>query len=75
VQDHPWLQSWSVNHNGAISYSSETNPEGSLNDEQFQSLRLWVKEFIKECDRIISDYVEILKQSERSEELVQIIIS
>jgi hypothetical protein len=73
VQAHPWLQSWSVNHNGVISYSGEPTPETSLTDEQFQSLKLWAKAFIKECDRIIGDYAELLQQSEPSAELIQII--
>jgi hypothetical protein len=73
VQAHPWLQAWTVNHNGVISYSGESTPEASLTDEQFQSLKLWVKSFIKECDRIIGDYAELLQQSEPSAELIQII--
>lgn len=73
VQAHPWLQSWSVNHNGAISYSSETNLEEPLTNEQFQSLKFWVKGFIKECDRIIGEYTELLQQSNPSEEVAQII--
>lgn len=73
VQAHPWLQSWSVNHNGVISYSDETTLEESITDEHLQSLKLWVKAFIKECDRIIGDYAELLQQSEPSAELIQII--
>jgi hypothetical protein len=73
VQAHPWLQSWSVSHSGAISCSSATNPEESLTDEQFQSLKLWVKAFIQECDRIIGEYTELLQQSNPSPELIQII--
>jgi hypothetical protein len=73
VQAHPWLQAWTVNHNGVISYSGESTPEASLTDEQFQSLKLWAKAFIKECDRIIGDYAELLQQSEPSAELIQII--
>ncbi len=73
VPAHPWLQYWSVNHNGVISYSDETALEASIADDRLQSLKLWVKGFIKECDRIIGDYAELLQQSEPSAELIQII--
>jgi hypothetical protein len=75
VQGHPELLSWSVNHNGVISYSGGSTPEESLTDAQFQSLKLLVKAFIKECDRIIGDYAELLQQSQPSAELVQMISS
>ncbi len=73
VQAHPWLQCWSVNHTGVISFSSETNPEDLLTDEQFQSVKLWVKAFIKECDQIIGEYAELLQESNPSKEVSQII--
>ncbi|NJM28187.1 MAG: hypothetical protein HC856_08045 [Pseudanabaena sp. RU_4_16] len=73
MQAHPWLQSWSVNHNGVISYSDEATLEEPIADDRLQSLKLWVKGFIKECDRIIGDYAELLQSSELSEELIQII--
>lgn len=73
VQDRPWLQCWSINHTGVISLASETNPEELLTNEQFLSLQLWVKAFIKECDRIIGEYTELLQQSNPSKEVSQII--
>jgi CheY-like chemotaxis protein len=74
VSEHPWLECWSVNYNGVISYFSEDIPDEELTSDQFQSLKLWVNRFIKECDRIIGEYVEILQESDLPS-LVHLIIS
>jgi DNA-binding response OmpR family regulator len=73
VAEHPWLERWSVNHAGVISFDSDNMPQELLTEEQFKSLKLWVKGFLKECDRIILDFVELLKQSNPSFEVMQTI--
>jgi CheY-like chemotaxis protein len=71
--EHLWLECWSVDHNGVISYVGANVPQEHLTERQFKSLKLWVKGFIKECDRIIADYIELLRQSNPSEQIKQII--
>jgi hypothetical protein len=71
--EHPWLECWSVEYTGRISYFSEDIPDEQITDEQYQSLKLWVRGFLKECDRIIGGYVAIALSSNLSIEVDQII--
>jgi hypothetical protein len=73
LAEHLWLECWSVDHLGAISFISQEIPQEQLTERQFQSLLLWVKGFLKECDRIIGDYIELLRQSNPSEQVRHII--
>jgi hypothetical protein len=73
VAEHPWLSCWQIEHSGAISYFSEDIPDEQLTDEQYQSLKLWVRGFLKECDRIIGDYTKLLQQKGLSIQINQII--
>jgi len=73
VSEHPWLSCWSIEYNGTISYFSEDIPQEQITDEQYQSLKLWVSGFLKECDRIIGDYTKLLQQKELSIQINQII--
>jgi DNA-binding response OmpR family regulator len=63
VQEHPWLQCWSVNYTGMISYSFDPISEELLSEKELESLKIWVKAFIRECDRVIADYAELLQQA------------
>jgi DNA-binding NarL/FixJ family response regulator len=71
--EHPWLECWSVEYTGRISYFSEDIPDEYLTDEQYQSLKLWVSGFLKECDRIIGGYIAIVLSSNLSIQVDQII--
>jgi CheY-like chemotaxis protein len=73
VGEHPWLEHWLIEYNGVISYFSEDLPEEQLTEEQHQSLKLWVKGFLKECDRIIGEYTELLQQKDLSVQINRII--
>ncbi|GBO51554.1 hypothetical protein APA_518 [Pseudanabaena sp. lw0831] len=73
VLEHPWIGCWSVEYTGGISYFSEDIPDEQLTDEQYQSLKLWVRGFLKECDRIIGGYVAIVLSSNLSIQVDQII--
>lgn len=61
ISEHPWLEGWSIGYTGLISYSDSSND--LLTTSELSILKLWAKEFIKECDRIISDYKSILQNS------------
>lgn len=73
IAEHLWLECWSVDHVGVISFVSQDIPQDNLTERQFESLLIWVKGFLKECDRIIADYIELLRQSNPSEQVKQII--
>jgi hypothetical protein len=73
VIEHPWLECWSVEYTGKISYLSEDIPNDQLTDEQYQSLKLWVGKFLKECDRIIGGYIVIVLSSNLSTQVDQIV--
>ncbi len=73
VLEHPWIECWSVAYTGSISYFTEDIPDEQLTDEQYQSLKLWVSGFLKECDRIIGDYAAIVLHSNLSVQVDQII--
>lgn len=73
VLEHPWLECWSVEYTGAISYFSKDIPDEQLTNEQYQSLKLWVRRFLKECDRIIGGYIAIVLSSNLSIQVNQII--
>ncbi len=73
VLEHPWIECWSVEYTGSISYFSEDIPDEYLTDEQYQSLKLWVRGFLKECDRIIGGYIAIVLSSNLSIQVDQII--
>jgi CheY-like chemotaxis protein len=73
VLEHPWIECWSVEYTGGISYFSEDIPDEYLTDEQYQSLKLWVRGFLKECDRIIGGYIAIVLSSNLSIQVDQII--
>ncbi|WP_210391326.1 response regulator [Synechococcus sp. PCC 7502] len=73
IVEHHWLESWSINHNGTISYFSEEIPEGRLTESEYASLKLWVQGFLQECDRLINDYTSILQKAKLSVPVNQII--
>jgi CheY-like chemotaxis protein len=73
VAEHPWLERWLIEYNGVISYFSEDLPKEQLTEEQYQSLKLWVRGFLKECDRIIGEYTKLLQQKGLSVQIYQII--
>ncbi|CAN1210063.1 hypothetical protein TUMEXPCC7403_07700 [Tumidithrix helvetica PCC 7403] len=75
IAEYPWLQSWVVDYRGGIAYFSESIPQEQITSEQLKSLQLWVGLFLKECDRIIVDYTQMLSQMGVSEQVKQIISS
>jgi hypothetical protein len=65
IDEFPFVTNWSVDHFSKIScYESILNQE--LTAEDIQSLQVWVRMFIEECERIIIDYGSILNNSDLS---------
>jgi hypothetical protein len=54
--------SWSVNHFGKIS-CDDSILEKELTQEDIQGLQFWVQAFVAKCERIITNYTEILNDS------------
>jgi hypothetical protein len=65
VNDLPSLQNWSADHFSKIN-CNDLILEQKLTTEDIQSLRIWVRIFIGECERIIVDFRVILINSDLS---------
>jgi hypothetical protein len=65
ANDLPSLQNWSADHFSKIS-CNDIILEQELTNEDIQSLRIWVRIFIGECERIIVDFRVILNNSDLS---------
>jgi hypothetical protein len=65
VDEFPSIQLWSADHFGKLNCDASIL-EKELTEVEIQSLRVWVKFFIGECERIIVDYRTILKNSDLS---------
>lgn len=57
-----FIQNWSANHFGKIA-CHESILERELTNEDIQVVRLWVQNFIEECERTKVDFREILDNS------------
>lgn len=74
LEAHPWLQEWSVDYQGKITYLSALPlPSDSITTEQFKSLQTWTKEFLKECQRVVVDFPKMIKNKHISPEINQLI--
>jgi hypothetical protein len=65
VDEFPFVSNWSVDHFSKIS-CEESVLHRELTDEDIQSLQVWIRMFIEECERIITDYRSILNNSNLS---------
>jgi CheY-like chemotaxis protein len=63
--EFPLILNWSADHFGNIS-CDESSLERQLTAEDLQALRIWVKNFIGECERIIIDFGIILNNADLS---------
>jgi hypothetical protein len=65
VDEFPFIHNWSADHFSKLD-CDESILERDLNEEEIQSLRVWVTLFIEECDRIIVDFRTILTSANLS---------
>jgi CheY-like chemotaxis protein len=65
IDKFPALEHWSADHFGIIS-CNETILQSPCTEKDLQSLRSWVGVYLSECERIIVDFGDILKQSNLS---------
>lgn len=63
-ENYPLLSRWQVNHWGEFDPFLFETPELEefLNEEELDSLKIWVLLFTKECERIVVDFPQLLKQ-------------
>jgi hypothetical protein len=65
LDEFPAIQNWSADHFSKLGCNERMLVQ-ELSAEDLQSLRVWVRLFIEECERIIIDYRSILKQANLS---------
>jgi hypothetical protein len=63
--NYPFIQQWSADHFSKLS-CHQSVLDRELTAEDIHSLRIWVQNFIEECERIIVDFSAILKGSDLS---------
>ena len=66
VDEFPSILNWSADHFGKISCDDRILTQ-QLTAADIQALRVWVQNFIKECERIIVDFSVILNNAALSE--------
>lgn len=72
VDEFPVLQSWSVSHFGIVS-CNDGILQSQLTGKDLQGLRKWVHLYISECERIIVDFRDILRNSNLSPVATQLL--
>ncbi|WP_310412773.1 hypothetical protein [Chamaesiphon sp. OTE_8_metabat_110] len=65
IDEFPAMQNWSADHFSKLS-CHENMLVQEITPEDLQSLRVWVRLFIEECERIIIDYRSILTHANLS---------
>ena len=65
VDEFPSLENWSADHFSKLSCHENILAQ-ELTPEDIQSLRVWVRLFIEECERIIIDYRSLLNTADLS---------
>ena len=75
IESNPWLNEWSVDHWGKIEYLSNSLQNELLTIEQFKSLQLWSRAFMKECQRVVVDFPNLLRTKHLSPEIDLLISS
>jgi CheY-like chemotaxis protein len=72
VAEFPSLQNWSADHFGMIS-CDDSILQSQCTIEDVRGLRQWVGAYINECERIIVDFGEILKNSQLSRSTLELL--
>jgi DNA-binding response OmpR family regulator len=64
LENYPGLRRWQVNHWGEFDPFLFETPELEelLSEEELDSLKTWVLLFVKECERIVVDFSQLLQQ-------------
>ncbi len=73
VAEFPSLQNWSADYFGIISCDDSIR-QSQCAIEDIRGLRRWVGAYINECERIIVDFGEILKNSQLSRSTLELLL-
>lgn len=70
---HPSLEYWTVNYQWQISCPFISEQIDPLSVEQLQDVQTWVRAFLKECERVIVDFSQILQAKPLSADVSKLI--
>ncbi len=70
---HPSLEYWKVDYQGQISCPFISEQIAPLTPEQLQDVQTWVRAFLKECERVIIDFSQILHSKALSADVAKLI--
>ena len=73
VSLHPSLEYWKVDYQGQISCPFISEQIEPLNPVQLQDIQTWVRAFLKECERVIVDFSQILQAKSLSADVSKLI--
>ena len=73
VSLHPSLEYWKVDYQGQISCPFISEQIEPLNPVQLQDVQTWVRAFLKECERVIVDFSQILQAKSLSADVSKLV--
>jgi hypothetical protein len=73
VSLHPSLEYWKVDYQGQISCPFISEQIEPLTLVQLQDVQTWVRAFLKECERVIVDFSQILQAKSLSADVSKLI--
>jgi len=75
VAFHPSLQYWVVDYQGQVSCPFISEQIEPLTVAQLQDVQTWVRAFLKECERVIVDFSQVLQAKSLSADVSKLISS
>ncbi len=73
IDRFPALANWSADHFGIISCNEEI-VQSYCTEAEIQAIRHWFAAYLRECERIISDFRQILKNSKLSSQTIKLLL-
>ncbi len=70
---HPSLEYWKIDYQGQINCPFISEQIAPLTSEQLQDVQTWVRAFLKECERVIVDFSQILQSKSLSADVSMLI--
>lgn len=70
---HPSLEYWQIDYQGQVSCPFISEQIAPLTSEQLQDVQTWVRAFLKECERVIIDFSQILQAKAISADVAKLI--
>jgi len=70
---HPSLEYWQVDYQGQITCPFISEQIEPLTPSQLKDVQTWVRAFLKECERVIVDFSQVLKSKSLSADVAKLI--